>query len=1213
MGAGMANTNKLIRQTSVDIWEAAVETGSVSPLMALVEGAVWHWGLCLCICISTACLAYDYHGITETERSNIELSNGFFTVLFTIELICQCLVYPPKVFFRETANIFDCSIVVTGWVDILLNVSASAGPKVRAFLSATRAIRFLRLVEFIPQLRESFRVIAHTLASLGYVMALMALFIFIFSVFGMQLFGGAFTIFDPKPRWHYDTFMIAFGTTFQVMTFDNWNLVMYDAVQASGDAAIFYYIVWIIFGSYVLLNLLLVIILDVYVENADSEASAEKHGWRKETAKHHLEVIEKEKEEKAEIERQKDLQAAKEILQSKDKSLGIFGLDSQMRKACTEIATSSMLDHFIMVCIITNCVAMAFDTPAVAANPDSSEAVVLFWCDLFFTVIFIGECAVKVIAFGFLHSSSADPAYLADGWHVIDFGIVLISVIDLFAHAADISFLKTMRLLRALRALRMMTHMEGLKMLVSSLVDSALSLSAVLAVTLVIWTVFAIIGTTFFKGTFWSCSDRSGVVTHRPQCIGGWVDEASGEMMPRLWQNPHANFDSFSESMFALFALSTTNDWIHIAHKAIDGIGVDLQPVAEFAPIRMLFFITFIIMSNFFFMNLFVGVIYEKYIARKNLGLETLTKRQMQWVQIMESMSYVSAIPSLKARAAKDKKSGLQLSGLKIKILGLVTSSGFDHFIMGSIIANCATMALTFWGEPQWWTSAQNVLNVIFTATFLIECALKLFAFGPPQYFREGWNRFDFAVVVGSVLDIMCEYLEVQTFSSSMFRITRIAKVIGRVGRLLKVASHGSTTLGIEQILQVFTHSLPSLGYIAVLLLLILFIFAVLGMNFFGKIAHNGCIGARSNFEHVPIGMLTLFGVGTKDRVACTMAATMVQEPQCSEAEGTCGNTIVSKLYFVVFSFAIMFTTIEMFVNVILQRFEAINTAAGLPVTIAHMEAFAQVWQTFDPDGTGWIDLTDLQDFLDNINLPRQIGYDPLAGEDPIEFGELRMPPLPSGDFSRFLLDPAKLAIANGEEPIEEESPSPEGDSPSSPDEEIGSEVDAERASKSSDTSEFSSGSSKTSDRGSSTGQHQHRGSKDMFWLSMERSPSNTHDHVHVLDHLHLKKNEHKTQVNFDELLYALCERKTGTPLPSSNKVIQENRLEIGMGMPSMQQLVIDQVEAEKQEVRRVRLERFHSHDAVTRRAMKQEVKDTETSSGDMVFDNFTNPVVDNM
>lgn len=48
---------------------------------------------------------------------------------------------------------------------------------------------------------------------------------------------------------------------------------------------------------------------------------------------------------------------------------------------------------------------------------------------------------------------------------------------------------------------------------------------------------------------------------------------------------------------------------------------------------------------------------------------------------------------------------------------------------------------------------------------------------------------------MGSILDVALTYLEIQLFSSSMFRIIRIAKVIGRVGRLLKVASGSSTQM----------------------------------------------------------------------------------------------------------------------------------------------------------------------------------------------------------------------------------------------------------------------------------------------------------------------------------------------------------------------------------------------------------------------------------
>jgi hypothetical protein len=317
-------------------------------------------------------------------------------------------------------------------------------------------------------------------------------------------------------------------------------------------------------------------------------------------------------------------------------------------------------------------------------------------------------------------------------------------------------------------------------------------------------------------------------------------------------------------------------------------------------------------------------------------------------------------------------------------------------------------MATTFYGEPEWWVTTQLLLNETFTLIFTIEAGLKLYAFGL-AYFKDGWNRFDFAVVVGSWLDIILTYFAIELFSSSLFRIVRIARVIGRVTRLLKVASASSTTLGIEQIVTVFTTSLPQVANIAVLILLILFIFAVLGMNLFGTLVRNGCINSKANFERVPVAMLTLFGIATKDRVTCLTIATMVEEPTCSQENGTCGDATTSKLYFVAFSLCMIFTTIQFFVNVILQNFEDLTTTMGLPVTLHHMRQFVEIWQDYDPDGKGEIEVDALHELLKR--LPRQIGCDPLAGEDEIDPGGLQLPPLPDGRFSRLLLrsDDSKL------------------------------------------------------------------------------------------------------------------------------------------------------------------------------------------------------------
>ena len=62
-------------------------------------------------------------------------------------------------------------------------------------------------------------------------------------------------------------------------------------------------------------------------------------------------------------------------------------------------------------------------------------------------------------------------------------------------------------------------------------------------------------------------------------------------------------------------------------------------------------------------------------------------------------------------------------------------------------------MAMTFEGSSDSWNRFLEISNYIFTVIFLIEACLKLFAYGK-SYFDTAWNRFDFFVVVSSLIDV---------------------------------------------------------------------------------------------------------------------------------------------------------------------------------------------------------------------------------------------------------------------------------------------------------------------------------------------------------------------------------------------------------------------------------------------------------------------------
>ena len=67
-------------------------------------------------------------------------------------------------------------------------------------------------------------------------------------------------------------------------------------------------------------------------------------------------------------------------------------------------------------------------------------------------------------------------------------------------------------------------------------------------------------------------------------------------------------------------------------------------------------------------------------------------------------------------------------------------------------------MALAYDTSPASYDEILNIINLFFTSIFIKEAIFKLIAYGPRGYFYEGWNQFDFFVVLASLLDIFMTF-----------------------------------------------------------------------------------------------------------------------------------------------------------------------------------------------------------------------------------------------------------------------------------------------------------------------------------------------------------------------------------------------------------------------------------------------------------------------
>jgi hypothetical protein len=189
-------------------------------------------------------------------------------------------------------------------------------------------------------------------------------------------------------------------------------------------------------------------------------------------------------------------------------------------------------------------------------------------------------------------------------------------------------------------------------------------------------------------------------------------------------------------------------------------------------------------------------------------------------------------------------------SKIRKLIFKLVLSDYFDNFIMLVIALNTLFLCLDFHGAPFGLAKTVEIGNIIFVSIFGIEAVLKLLGLGLRYYFLDTWNKFDFVIVLLSIL-AMDE--DVFSFKVTAFRIIRVA-------RLLKMVK---SSKGLKNLLKALWLSLKNIVNVAMILFLIFFTFSVAGMDLFGKIEQGIFINGDANFTTFYLSIITLFRCAT--------------------------------------------------------------------------------------------------------------------------------------------------------------------------------------------------------------------------------------------------------------------------------------------------------------------------------------------------------------
>nr|XP_031544704.1 voltage-dependent R-type calcium channel subunit alpha-1E [Vicugna pacos] len=674
------------------------------------------------------------------------------------------------------------------------------------------------------------------------------------------------------------------------------------------------------------------------------------------------------KEEEEEVEKQQQKKEKRETGKAMvpHSSMFIFSTTNPIRRACHYIVNLRYFEMCILLVIAASSIALAAEDPVLT---NSERNKVLRYFDYVFTGVFTFEMVIKMIDQGLILQ---DGSYFRDLWNILDF-VVVVGALVAFALAnalgtnkgRDIKTIKSLRVLRVLRPLKTIKRLPKLKAVFDCVVTSLKNVFNILIVYKLFMFIFAVIAVQLFKGKFFYCTDSSKDT--EKECIGNYVDHEKNKMevKGREWKRHEFHYDNIIWALLTLFTVSTGEGWPQVLQHSVDVTEEDRGPSRSNRMEMSIFYVVYFVVFPFFFVNIFVALIIITFQEQGDKMMEecSLEKNERACIDFA-----ISAKPL--TRYMPQNRHTFQY-----RVWHFVVSPSFEYTIMAMIALNTVVLMMKYYSAPCTYELALKYLNIAFTMVFSLECVLKIIAFGFLNYFRDTWNIFDFITVIGSITEIILtdsKLVNTSGFNMSFLKLFRAA-------RLIKLLRQGYT---IRILLWTFVQSFKALPYVCLLIAMLFFIYAIIGMQVFGniKLDEESHINRHNNFRSFFGSLMLLFRSATGEAWQEIMLSCLGEkgcEPDTTAPSGQseserCG-TDLAYVYFVSFIFFCSFLMLNLFVAVIMDNFEYLTRDSSI-LGPHHLDEFVRVWAEYDRAACGRIHYTEMYEMLTLMSPPLGLG-----------------------------------------------------------------------------------------------------------------------------------------------------------------------------------------------------------------------------------------------
>ena len=568
----------------------------------------------LILCIDTPLNDPD-----STLSRTLTIIDFIFTFLFLIEALLKIMALGfftnpydgIKGYIFNYWNILDFGVVIVSIVDFYFSMSQNTTDtqslKSLKALRAVRALRPLRMISRNEGLKIAVKALFASIPAMANVLMVCLLFLLIFAIMGVNFFKGQFyswksdlttllSTVKTRRDWYniggqwenhdanFDNVLNAILTLFQMMTKDEWIPIMDNGIDANGienqpmyeNNLYFwlYFILFMIVGSMLVVNLFIGVIIDNFNKIKNSEEIGA--DWMVTPAQRQWMEVQQ-------------IMIKKKLRQIPDQP------KSKLRRFWFAIAYNKNFEIIITIVITLNTITMAM----VYARMSQTYEQTLNYINYVFTAIYNIEFIIKFIAFYFKY-------FTVDSWNKFDFVWLLGADIGLILQVSKINaqisrvavFFRAFRIMRIFRLLR--TYGQ---VIVTTLINVSFQITNILSLIFLLLFIYSALGINLFA-----------------------------TVMYRDIYNRYTNFRSFPNAIILLMQVASGENWGNLMYELSkkgnfdNEEWVDEQTYDEMqengikewgSQVAYPYFITFVILISFTIMNLSIAAIIDGLRAAK--------------------------------------------------------------------------------------------------------------------------------------------------------------------------------------------------------------------------------------------------------------------------------------------------------------------------------------------------------------------------------------------------------------------------------------------------------------------------------------------------------------------------------------------------------------------------------------------------------------------